>query len=491
MKRYFIIFLILATLLTACGNESDQITELWVVTEQSEGEGMSYQAELMAQQFEAEHPGITVRLDILPVGEEGRAAYLQKIRSEVMSGGGPDVYLMPTGAQLPPADEACSTLYMEPLYRDVVMQMYNGIFTDISEYYDADTEISDGLVASIMDAGVMDGARYVLPLRYSYDVLLVDMDAMTEMGVDLSALNGGIDDLYALALETNDELAAHALNIAPSYCLLSDYIDRLAGNLLIDAAEIETLFNGWSAVKELENIEAHQDVMIFTNLGWLVMESGYPGYTCKINSFTNGALRKERFFTYSGYPLMQINISDCIEAAATIKQSGENIAMVPIRAADGSLVAEITYYGAVGSGCRNPKLAYEFLRMFLTEDAQWEQYSTENSLIDIGYPVRTTGFAETVYEKIRENLKKQQESEKRNKYYLHILHREKFIDESFIITDADVMNLTVEVDEGRFPMTTENGEAFEQYLDRLAQSDNVAQEAQNMIDDLQWLITEG
>ena len=44
-----------------------------------------------------------------------------------------------------------------------------------------------------------------------------------------------------------------------------------------------------------------------------------------------------------------------------------------MRALDGDLVANITYYGAVGAGCETPELAYSFLRMFLLEETQWEK----------------------------------------------------------------------------------------------------------------------
>lgn len=51
-----------------------------------------------------------------------------------MSGGGPDVYLLPTAPQSAPAEETFSTAYMEPLFSIVPLQMYNGIFTDIRAF---------------------------------------------------------------------------------------------------------------------------------------------------------------------------------------------------------------------------------------------------------------------------------------------------------------------------------------------------------------------
>lgn len=500
MKRYIAVILLFASLLTACGKDTAEQTEFWVVTEQSEGGGMNHQTEMLIEQFEEEHPGVTVRLDILPGGEEARTAYLQKIRSEVMSGGGPDVYLMPTAPQPFPSEETGSTSYMEPLYRDVVQQMYNGIFTDISEYYDADEALNkEALVTGVMDAGTMDGARYVLPLRFTYDVLLVDMDAVAGMGIDPSVFEGGVDELYDLALELDDEFIAHALNVTPTYCLLSDFIDRQAGNVLLDAGEIEELLSKWQAVTDLENIEAHQDEGYWVNHGelFIVTKEAYEGYHCDIHTYFHNQKRPNRIFSLAGHPFYRMSLSDCIEAAAAIKRSGENIAMYPIRAVDGSLVAEVTYFGAVGSGCQDPQLAYEFLRLFLTEEVQWEQYwprnaelSTVKGLVEAGYPVCTIGSAEPFYENIRARLQKEQDEAIREKFYTYVLAREKFLEESFVITDEDIPLLSVTVEEARFPVITTEGSIVDQQLAQIGQSGGDAAQIQQMLDDLQWLIAE-
>ena len=497
MKRFFLLLLICAALLTACGQEPDaEQTELWVVTEKSADGGMNDQAQMLVERFQEAHPEISIRLDILPVKEESRDAYLQKIRSEVMSGAGPDVYLMPTAPLTPPAEESFSTACMEPLYRDVVQQMYNGIFTDISAYYDADDTLGkESLVTGVMDAGVMDGARYVLPLRYTYDVLLADVDALTEMGVDMTIFDGSVDEIYDLALELDDEITAHALATVPGWASLSDCIDHQTENVLLDAGETAELMTNYWAVRELENIEAHQDVVEWYGGVRVVLQAGYPGYVCDISSFIYGE-DGERFFTQAEYPIMRIDLEDCIEAAATVKMSGENIAMLPVRAADGGLVAEITYYGAVGAGCEDPELAYEFLRIFLSEEIQWEQYPPRNStrasgMVEAGYPVRVYGFAEMLYESIREKLIESDRRCEQMKYYFGRTRRRKFMDEAFTIDDSDVPALTAQVDEARFPIATEEGDLFKKYLNQAADGSDALTLAEQMIDELKWYLAQG
>ena len=153
MKNLMILFLI-SVLLCGCGRQkyNGEPLELWLVTEQSIAGGMNSQAEIAIEQFKEIYPNVAVKMDILPQSEESRTAYLKKIRSEIMSGGGPDLYLMPTYELAYPETEITSTDFMEPLFASVPKQMYNGVFTDIGEYYDADETLGkDGLVTGVMD----------------------------------------------------------------------------------------------------------------------------------------------------------------------------------------------------------------------------------------------------------------------------------------------------------------------------------------------------
>lgn len=76
----------------------------------------------------------------------------------------------------------------------------------------------------------------------------------------------------------------------------------------------------------------------------------------------------------------------------------------------GDLIADVTYFGAVGASCRHPELAYEFLRLFLSEDAQWEVNRSRSTqgfqagLIAAGWPVRAEGAAEYLWQNMEFQL---------------------------------------------------------------------------------------
>lgn len=495
MKRFMMkltVLCIVSVLLGGCSNReyNGEPLELWLVTEESRAGGMNSQVELVMERFKEIYPNVTIRLDILPQSEESRTAYFKKIRSEIMSGGGPDLYLMPTYELAYPEGVTASTDFMEPLFASVPKQMYNGIFTDISEFYDADETLGkEGLVTGVMDAGVMDGARYVLPLRYDYDVLLVDMDAIAEKEIDPAVFEKGIDDLYKLAEELQGEMAAYGLAAKPDYTHASEYIDFQTENVQMSAQEFAELIQGYYRTVELTNPEDHQEEGHYWGAHYFITKESFPGYYCSISSYiTPGCI-----FSTTGYPFMRIGMQDMVDAAAAIKIMKQNVEMYPIRAADGRLIAEITYYGAVGSGCAYPEIAYEFLRLFFSEELQWEQYYPWNtgdavdSISERGYPVRTIGFAEVRYENIRAKLVLDQLNDKRFKEYRTMRIREPLLEESFTITDEDLPILATPVDEARFPFMTIDGEFFYQYTSKI----QTEADAEAMMEDLKWLLAEG
>lgn len=127
-KRTFLgILAILLCILSGCGSlgaaGAREQTSLWVLTEQSTRDGMNLQAEIIAERMEKENPGLTVQLDILPTDPQEREIRLKRLRTKIMAGDGPDVYLLPTGNRLLLDDDderaaniSTSALAVEPLF---------------------------------------------------------------------------------------------------------------------------------------------------------------------------------------------------------------------------------------------------------------------------------------------------------------------------------------------------------------------------------------
>ena len=190
----FLSALCLLSGLGGCGiKQADENTSsLWVVTEASCSDGMNLQAEIIAKRMEKDNPGLTVELDILPTDPQEREIRLKQLRTKIMAGDGPDVYLLPTGGTLTQDYRIFESWFLRfreisiaPLFQDVEQAMRSGLFYDIQTYYEADRTLGkDALNSQIMDAGTLGKKRYLFPLRFDIPVLLSDSDQWTSFGLD-------------------------------------------------------------------------------------------------------------------------------------------------------------------------------------------------------------------------------------------------------------------------------------------------------------------
>ena len=340
---------------------------LWVLVDGNDA--LASLAEKMIEQFREIQPNIQVKIQRLSIdNEELRNIQMQQLRTQIMAGKGPDVYLVP------------STLYAgENLIQDPELAMRNGLFEDISEYYDADEDLKkEDLVTAVMDAGVVDDARYILPLRYDMPIAYVDVAQFEVQGGSLDMFEGGITNLLDQLLASgNPELSvcgsvswtamrSFSLNFYPQ---LVDYDNQ---ELLLTSEDMMPF------LQSVQNIRAAQTIAKKDGI--------YISQPPVLNLYIqDGIYWNQAVSMYIG------RMQDIPLNATFSKAYDVEIVMVPVAAADGDLVADVTYYGAVGYGCDNVELAYELLRIFLTEDAQWEHNkdTVHNGMANYcGWPVR-------------------------------------------------------------------------------------------------------
>lgn len=104
MKRRLFVVLSLIFLFSIVAAVSGcQLTSedaFWVLTEQSKPDGMNLQLELAVEQLRKEYPDVEINVEILPLEETARELRLQQIRTQIMAGEGPDVFLLPIGTEV-------------------------------------------------------------------------------------------------------------------------------------------------------------------------------------------------------------------------------------------------------------------------------------------------------------------------------------------------------------------------------------------------------
>lgn len=159
--------------LWGCGTEekSEEEKILRVVTD-----GRLYtDVEFAARFLEGVDSGIEVRIQRLPDDKAEREIEIQKLRTEIMAGKGPDVYLIDGGEEY--GEEFL------PLLENPYQTMQSGALAPLDALMEEDSYWEDNTYSDvILKAGQYDGHQYILPMSVSYYVLSreTDMEEMTE-----------------------------------------------------------------------------------------------------------------------------------------------------------------------------------------------------------------------------------------------------------------------------------------------------------------------
>lgn len=474
IKKGIALILTLFMLMPLLSGCEDGPVTLTVLIDGTTREDMRRQIRKMISEYEEAHSDVTLELQILPTDEAEREVKLEQVQTQIMAGKGPDIYLMPTRC-----------FYREALFNDVGQAMRNGVFMDISKLYDVDTELDkDGLLSQVMDAGVLDDARYTLPLRYDFPVVCVDVEQFETAGLNTGIFDGGITELLdaVLATERQDIAASADLDMIVSENLLNFFPE------LMDYEEQEVLV----AQDEVAGFLRRYQLLVAL-IGERESYRRYPD----ISSYISDG---ESFWANQGFCMNIGSLDDAVQNAAIARIEGIDLAMLPVTSTDGSLVADVTFFGAVGRKCKNPEIAYNFLRQFLTEQTQWEDNRPQRKdtsivgderLIETGWPVRSAGATVKLYSSLWSQVSGVRFASEEAVTKLPQFRELELIDEDIPVLQAKISSV-------RYPISTEY-ELSTSLLDTLNDSNNgyaptnvdIDAVAAQFIEKLGWHLMEG
>ena len=332
--------------------------------------------------YSFKNENVEIVVEEIPTGV-GREEALQRLRAEIMMGEGPDMILLPSS----PTQYYDLSEYVEPLFADVRQAMGNGLFLDIGTYYDADSELDkEALNQTVMDAGIYEGARYVLPLSYNMPVAYVAKEAFAQSGVPQDIFTYGAADLMNAVAQMEDPAAA--ANFYQTYTseaplifnFFPELIDYETGEVAVTPEELTEYLRAWQNCQaRLGEASAEGQIMSYTRDLFVYFVGGFVTYWTENDFFAS--------------------CDSLLRAADNVLLANHydvELDMYPLRAIDGSVVADVTMYTAVTSGCEHPELAYDFLRQFLGEEFQWQTGEIHSDLDFFGWPVRIKGSANPV-----------------------------------------------------------------------------------------------
>ena len=357
---FFLVAGILVGCCTGCTPVQAEDNHLKILTDYHPSSTYYMLIERIAAAFKADHPEVTIELETIPTDLEEQHVFLEHMRTQILAGEGPDVYLMS---------------WYTPLFADVVHNMYNGAFQDISEYYNADDTLpKNRLSQSVMEAGVLDGKRFILPVNFNIPVLYVDKQQMKNAGLDVTTLGTGLSGLSEVVKTLGQEALVAEAAMLYYYLpnMFSSMINYKNEKVVWDKNELTAFLNDYRSL--MTEINAADIPYALGDMGTHISNGDY--------------------WAQNGHCIYMGTLTELVANLRLAKAEGTVLAIIPLRTASGAISANVTNYGAVGAGTGSPKLAYEFLRNFLLEENQWENNivdSPQGSLLTGNWPVLTDG----------------------------------------------------------------------------------------------------
>ncbi len=324
---------VILVLTTACSSGSKEYDggpaeiTIWVddgstsfISQKQEGMLVPYLRDFTKSKY----PNITVNGELVSVYRDGMVDYeatmnlQQSLRTEVVAGGGPDIYIMPAFYR--------GYTGVEPLFKDVKEAMDNGLFLPLDDYIAESNIINlEEYPSVIMDAGVNDFGRVVMPLSYTFPILLYERDVLAEP----DKAYGRFDELMA----TEDSLLHDSLReYAPQFIssVFSSYGDYDSANVIVTAEEIASVLK---AAAPEEEIDFSENILVYD-------------YTPFMWDSVLYQLDRNRD---SFNPIIVPNDSD-------------------------GITAYVTWYAAINANCENPAAAFKVFELLFSEEMQSGSY---------------------------------------------------------------------------------------------------------------------
>lgn len=279
--------------------------------------------------YEKQFPDVEVKVQrIFPqTWEEFDDAYT-KMTAEIMSGEGPDVFLM------------------QPDIMDMEKLARRGVLADMQPFFEADNFDWTPYNQAVMDGGVWEGKRLAIPLNYEIPVLIANKEVLTECGLSLDNLDSFQGMVEETAKLLNDPGNSRSIFRVPELLHIFPYI---AGLPYADYDRQKADFSS----PELE-----------TDIRWYAELIRLRRETDGVEGIAAAADVRDGIGLWM-YPQVQIN--DFLVGYGAMKTLGETVT-IPLRNAQGGLSARITNAVLVRNSSENLENAYNLIKIMLSEE---------------------------------------------------------------------------------------------------------------------------
>ena len=315
--------------LAGCSNKETEENVVTVCTEES----VKIHLDAIAKLWEKQNKGARIEFLVLPPNTAENEIKLSELRTEIMSGEGPDVFIL-SGIN-PMASEKQNVLFPNP-----EKIMYTDTFLPLDEYIqDAKYMNLNNWNSTIMKAGQTEEGQVILPLYYEYG-LYAYSEEMREIIRDFP-------DNWNDLMNTENEM------------LQCD----LQGTMMVQFRY---------AVGEIADYEKEK-LLLSENLLEEQLEKA-------INFKKEGLkLLEEQGAEYRNKVLVGPYLDHTV---AFLKgERNTSHALWPVKNIDSGITANITLYAAVNRNTEQPEEAFSFLDTLLSDEIMTGQGMKENDIV--------------------------------------------------------------------------------------------------------------
>ena len=308
---------------SGCKAEEEQVT-LTVLTENN----FLHMISLVQDVVGFLYPNITLEFITLPMDELERQTALQSMRTEIMAGDGPDIFLLASWNQDTMTwDSSTGIEYprIEPLFKSVEDAMANGVFLDLDEYIEKSEYINmEDHVSVIMDAGKTERGQMVLPLLYSVNMCLVDKSQISDPDAKFETLEditGNKDTLYTVNHMMEDWFCT----------MIPEFEDHDNNNLILTEEQLRKAFD--YAGKVFQAPENGEYIVFDTE-----------------NIFSSASIGEGLLYQWKTNP--------------------DDVVPIIMRNIDGGITALIEAFVAINGGTDHPDEAFKIAELFFSDEIQ-------------------------------------------------------------------------------------------------------------------------
>lgn len=266
-------------------------------------------------------------LDVIPASGAERDTTITRIRTELMSGGGPDVFIV---------DCPTNTDYTEALFPYPEKVLENGLFLPLDMFMENNTEFTewDKMQQVVLAAGQNEEGQQIIPLSYTFPVRTCQVadfslempeqpiswqDTLTEPA--LAAIYAPLNDCIELVY------GRQADGDFGSVAVYYRYLEYVLGKL-VDFEEEELLFTEEELLQRINEILVLQENAVYEE-----------------NSIFN-----EQFM-----------------GSTVVNDSSIPVTMIPMYSDDGGIAVSIRNFAAVNRNTKHPEEAYRVIDVLLRE----------------------------------------------------------------------------------------------------------------------------